>query len=199
MGKNNAQRGMIPERKNYKLYKAKKQWVTACATVLLTVSATAAMSVDAHAAEKSNDSSVNIAEVEEPATENRSSSSDSRMAVLSNNQQTISASQQNKTPASSDQAVSATPASETTTAATHAESPAEQQSVKKQAAGKANIPAPVIPHAVGTSEIVNGGDAVKWGTLDTSKWTGQNATFNGTSYYQLTGYNGDKAHIIVPN
>lgn len=42
-------------------------------------------------------------------------------------------------------------------------------------------------------------DSATWGTLDTSKWTGQNTTFDGTNYYQLTGYTGDQTHIIVPN
>ncbi|WP_295729394.1 KxYKxGKxW signal peptide domain-containing protein [uncultured Limosilactobacillus sp.] len=49
MGKNNQQRRMIPERKDFKLYKAKKQWVTACATALLAFGTTAVMNVSAHA------------------------------------------------------------------------------------------------------------------------------------------------------
>jgi LPXTG-motif cell wall-anchored protein len=49
LGKNNQQRRMIPERKNYKLYKAKKQWITACATALLAFGTTALMNVSASA------------------------------------------------------------------------------------------------------------------------------------------------------
>lgn len=51
-----------------------------------------------------------------------------------------------------------------------------------------------------TTPTTNGGyDAATWGTLDTSKWTGQNTIFDGNNYYQLTGYTGDQTHIIVPN
>ena len=54
--------------------------------------------------------------------------------------------------------------------------------------------------ATATTPTTNGGyDVATWGTLDTSKWTGQNTTFDGTDYYQLTGYTGDQTHIIVPN
>ena len=54
--------------------------------------------------------------------------------------------------------------------------------------------------ATTTTPTTNGGyDSATWGTLDTSKWTGQNTTFDGTDYYQLTGYTGDQTHIIVPN
>ena len=54
--------------------------------------------------------------------------------------------------------------------------------------------------ATATTPTANGGyDVATWGTLDTSKWTGQNTTFDGTNYYQLTGYTGDQTHIIVPN
>ena len=35
MGKNNPLRSMTPKNKNQKLYKAKKQWITACATFML--------------------------------------------------------------------------------------------------------------------------------------------------------------------
>lgn len=54
--------------------------------------------------------------------------------------------------------------------------------------------------ATATTATTNGGyDSATWGTLDTSKWTGQNTTFDGTNYYQLTRYTGDQTHIIVPN
>lgn len=54
--------------------------------------------------------------------------------------------------------------------------------------------------ATATTPTTNGGyDSATWGTLDTSKWTGQSASFDGNAYYQLTGYTGDQTHIIVPN
>ncbi|WP_217961668.1 MBG domain-containing protein [Lactobacillus intestinalis] len=54
--------------------------------------------------------------------------------------------------------------------------------------------------ATATTPTTNGGyDSATWGTLYTSKWTGQSASFDGNDYYQLTGYTGDQTHIIVPN
>lgn len=54
--------------------------------------------------------------------------------------------------------------------------------------------------ATATTTTTNGGyDSATWGTLDTSKWTGQTTSFDGNNYYQLTGYTGDQTHIIVPN
>ena len=49
MGRNNQRRKMIAEQRNFKLYKHKKQWMTACATFLLTFGATAVMNVSASA------------------------------------------------------------------------------------------------------------------------------------------------------
>lgn len=49
MGENNQQGRIVPEQRNFKLYKAKKQWMTACATFLLTFGATAVMNVSANA------------------------------------------------------------------------------------------------------------------------------------------------------
>lgn len=54
MGKNNDQKNMVPERRNFKLYKAKKQWITACATFLLTFGATAVLNVSANAETNAN-------------------------------------------------------------------------------------------------------------------------------------------------
>ena len=49
MGKNNPLRSMTPKNKNYKLYKAKKQWITACATFMLAFGATAAVNASVQA------------------------------------------------------------------------------------------------------------------------------------------------------
>lgn len=49
MGKNNKLKNSTPERRNYKLYKAKKQWITACATFLLTFGATTVVGIGAQA------------------------------------------------------------------------------------------------------------------------------------------------------
>lgn len=49
MGRNNQRRKTNIEQRNFKLYKHKKQWMTACATFLLTFGATAVMNVSASA------------------------------------------------------------------------------------------------------------------------------------------------------
>ena len=74
--------------------------------------------------------------------------------------------------------------------------------VSNFSADKANINAlqEIKTAATATTPTTNGGyDSATWGTLDTSKWTGQSAGFDGNNYYQLTGYTGDQTHIIVPN
>ena len=49
MGKNNPLRSMTPKNNNYKLYKAKKQWITACATFMLAFGATAVVNASVQA------------------------------------------------------------------------------------------------------------------------------------------------------
>ncbi|WP_225360163.1 KxYKxGKxW signal peptide domain-containing protein [Limosilactobacillus reuteri] len=49
MGKNNPLRSMTPKNKNYKLYKAKKQWITACATFTLAFGTTAVVNASVQA------------------------------------------------------------------------------------------------------------------------------------------------------
>ena len=73
MSKNNRLRNATPERRNYKLYKAKKQWITACATFLLTFGATAVMNVSAQA--DTNENSSEPIEVEEVGSSTSTSSS----------------------------------------------------------------------------------------------------------------------------
>lgn len=49
MSKNNPMGKTVPEKRNYKLYKAKKQWVTACATFLVLFGTAAMFQEDVHA------------------------------------------------------------------------------------------------------------------------------------------------------
>lgn len=49
MGKNNLLRKMTPERKNYRLYKAKKRWITACATFMFTLGISAGLNINNNA------------------------------------------------------------------------------------------------------------------------------------------------------
>lgn len=75
MGRNNQRRKMIPEQRNFKLYKHKKQWMTACATFLLTFGATAVMNVSASANTDNTSnggSTPNTAEVVKAASVNSS-------------------------------------------------------------------------------------------------------------------------------
>ncbi|HJA47280.1 MAG TPA: KxYKxGKxW signal peptide domain-containing protein [Candidatus Limosilactobacillus excrementigallinarum] len=76
MGKNNQQKNMVPERRNFKLYKAKKQWITACATFLLTFGATTVMNVSAHA-DVNSDSGNTTPQTAEVASATSSNSGDS--------------------------------------------------------------------------------------------------------------------------
>ena len=86
MGKNNRQRNLVPERRNFKLYKAKKQWITACATFLLTFGATAVMNVSASADANSDTGSTTPQATEvssNDSTNHTSDSIDSSKVVLS--------------------------------------------------------------------------------------------------------------------
>lgn len=62
MSKNNSLRNMTKENKNYKLYKAKKQWITACATFMFMFGATAVVNTEVHAATTDNDAEPTVAE-----------------------------------------------------------------------------------------------------------------------------------------
>ena len=88
MSKNNRLRKVNLENRNYKLYKAKKQWVTACATFMLAFGATAVMNVSAQAdANVENGTPENVAA--SPATTttiDSDNASDSRNLVNSDNQ-----------------------------------------------------------------------------------------------------------------
>ncbi|MCI1974433.1 MAG: MBG domain-containing protein [Limosilactobacillus sp.] len=249
MGKNNQQRRMVPERKNFKLYKAKKQWLTACATFMFAFGASAVMNVaqadkqpdeikphveevegssttgkslvanssvsltksTTKSTDNANTSAQPTSQTQQPADKSATSTvtkaasgqtdSDAISAVTSKPESTqpASASEQDNSAVNSAKPASEIPASATTQTTSSAGSVTKKQSSDKQSA-KSNIPVPVTHHAVDSSGTTNGGyNSATWGTLDTSKWTGQTATFNGTSYYQLTKYTGDQAHIIVPN
>lgn len=115
MSKNNRLKNATPERRNYKLYKAKKQWITACATFLLTFGATAVMNVSAQADVENN---VEPTESEEIANKNeytnRSAIDASSVALVSGTASSAGTSDQGKVQASS--SVAATSQTETTSA-----------------------------------------------------------------------------------
>ena len=86
MSTNNPLKRMVPENRNYRLYKAKKQWITACATVLVALGTTVAFQGNAQAAktdnaevEQTTDNTANHSNAESGVT-NRTQSADSAVA-----------------------------------------------------------------------------------------------------------------------
>ncbi len=207
MGKNNPLRSMTPKNKNYKLYKAKKQWITACATFMLAFGATAAVNASVQAdtttpaTTQASGSTATVAASAQPqsaATETAQNTDETKRNVVANTTDTSRTSEQKTTTAQ------ATENSSSASSANKTNSEEENKNAflalnVKIAENPANEPLQENK-TVATAATTNGGyDSATWGTLDTSKWTGQNTTFNGTDYYQLTGYTGDQTHIIVPN
>lgn len=77
---------MVPEQRNFKLYKAKKQWVTACATFLLTFGATAVVSASANADSNSTsngESTPKTVEVVQTANETQGQSNNAQTEAAS--------------------------------------------------------------------------------------------------------------------
>uniref|UniRef100_UPI0026EB0841 BspA family leucine-rich repeat surface protein n=2 Tax=Lactobacillus hominis TaxID=1203033 RepID=UPI0026EB0841 len=137
---------------------------------------------------------------------------DSAAATPSNNNQASATAQSTETPSTIQKSETSKPNSSTsqtkneTNSATqentakNADQKTNKLNVSKAAANVANVKALQENKAAAKAATTNGGyDSATWGTLDTSKWTGQNTTFDGNNYYQLTGYTGDQTHIIVPN
>ena len=182
MGKNNPLRSMTPKNKNYKLYKAKKQWITACATFMLAFGATAVVnaSVQANtttpATTQESGSTVTAAESTQPQSSAQPSDETKRDVVANTTD----------TPKTSEQKATTAQATEKSSSASVANKPNSEEENK-------------IAATTATTTTNGGYDSATWGTLDTSKWTGQTTTFDGNNYYQLTGYTGDQTHIIVPN
>lgn len=78
MSRNNPLRNSTRKNTNYKLYKAKKQWVTACATFLLTFGATAVVTTaNAQADTNNNDNQPQVTGVESTTTGTNSQESTS--------------------------------------------------------------------------------------------------------------------------
>lgn len=196
---------MTPKNKNYKLYKAKKQWITACATFMLAFGATAVVnaSVQANtttpATTQASGSTVTAAESTQPQS-SAQPSDETKRDVVANTTDTPKTSEQKATTAqATEKSSSASVANKTNSEEENknafltfnvntADTPANEALQENKIA------------ATTATTTTNGGyDSATWGTLDTSKWTGRNTTFNGTDYYQLTGYTGDQTHIIVPN
>ncbi|MDL2057208.1 MBG domain-containing protein [Limosilactobacillus reuteri] len=204
MSKNNPLRSMTPKNKNYKLYKAKKQWITACATFMLAFGATAVVNASVQAdtttpatTQADSDSVTSISEpaqTQSSVVETAQNADETKKTVVDD---TTKTSEQKTTTAQDTENSSAASVANKTNSAENknafltlnvntADNPANEALQENKAAT--------------TTATTNGGyDAATWGTLDTSKWTGQTATFDGNNYYQLTGYTGDQTHIIVPN
>ncbi|MGI1802251.1 MBG domain-containing protein [Limosilactobacillus reuteri] len=207
MGKNNPLRSMTPQNKNYKLYKAKKQWITACATFMLAFGATAVVNASVQAdtttpaTTQVSGSTVTVAESTQPqssAAETAQNTDETKKNVVDNTTDTSRTSEQ-KTTTAQDAENSSSASSANKTNSEENKNAFLALNVKI-ADNATTTQENTTAAATATTPTTNGGyDSATWGTLDTSKWTGQNTTFNGTDYYQLTGYTGDQTHIIVPN
>ncbi|MBB1128210.1 MBG domain-containing protein [Limosilactobacillus balticus] len=200
MSKNNPLRSMTPKNKNYKLYKAKKQWITACATFMLAFGATAVVNASVQAdtttpttTQADSDSVTSISEpaqTQSSVVETAQNTDETKKTVVDD---TTKTSEQKITTAQNTESSN----SNSSTSKTNNEE-------NKNALLTLDVETTADTNQVATTQAAatttNGGyDSATWGTLDTSKWTGQNTTFNGSNYYQLTGYTGDQTHIIVPN
>ncbi|MRH72546.1 BspA family leucine-rich repeat surface protein [Lactobacillus reuteri] len=209
MGKNNPLRSMTPKNKNYKLYKAKKQWITACATFMLAFGATAAVNASVQAdtttpaTTQASGSTATVAASAQPqsaATETAQNTDETKRNVVANTTDTSRTSEQKTTTAQ------ATENSSSASSANKTNSEEENKNAfltfnvnTDDAPANEALQENKIAATTATTTTNGGYDSATWGTLDTSKWTGRNTTFNGTDYYQLTGYTGDQTHIIVPN
>ncbi len=207
MSKNNPLRSMTPKNKNYKLYKAKKQWITACATFMLAFGATAVVNASVQAdtttpaTTQASGSTVTAAESAQPqssVTESAQQSDETKKNVVANTTDTSKTSEQKITTAQDTENSSS--ASYTNRTNSEEENKNAFLALNVNTAENPANEALQENKTVATAATTNGGyDSATWGTLDTSKWTGQTTTFDGNNYYQLTGYTGDQTHIIVPN
>lgn len=210
MSKNNPLRSMTPKNKNYKLYKAKKQWITACATFMLAFGATAVVNASVQAdtttpaTTQASGSTVTAAELAQPqssVTESAQQSGETKKNVVANTIDTSKTSEQKITTAQdTENSSSASSANKTNSEENKNAFLSLNVNTADNATTTQALQENKTAAATATSDTTNGGyDSATWGTLDTSKWTGQTATFDGNNYYQLTGYTGDQTHIIVPN
>ena len=198
---------MTPKNKNYKLYKAKKQWITACATFMLAFGATAVVNASVQAdtttpaTTQASGSTVTAAESAQPqssVTESAQQSGETKKNVVANTTDTSKTSEQKITTAQDTENSSS--ASYTNRTNSEEENKNAFLALNVNTAENPANEALQENKTVATAATTNGGyDSATWGTLDTSKWTGQTTTFDGNNYYQLTGYTGDQTHIIVPN
>ena len=122
MGRNNQRRKTNIEQRNFKLYKHKKQWMTACATFLLTFGATAVMNVSA-SANTDNISNGNSTPKNAEVVK----------AALTNEEQSNNAQQVNEMPADSKkQTATASTADQSTAKQTTAVKDRQEQTVATQ-------------------------------------------------------------------
>ena len=111
MSKNNPLRSMTPKDKNYKLYKAKKQWITACATFMLAFGATAVVNASVQAdtttpaTTQASGSTVTAAESAQPqssVTESAQQSGETKKNVVANTTDTSKTREQTALPGSAE-------------------------------------------------------------------------------------------------
>jgi hypothetical protein len=170
MGKNNKQRNMVPERRNYKLYKAKKQWITACATFLLTFGVTAVASNASAQADTTAQTSSNPQTVEVGSSSTAVSGSQVTLSTSTPTIDSAAANNTNSAASAKSAATASTAPATANTSANSASTKVDSASVKSVAAAstatteKANAaqendatssktPVPVMPHATASENV----------------------------------------------
>lgn len=199
---------MTPKNKNYKLYKAKKQWITACAIFMLAFGATAAVNASVQAdtttpaTTQASSSTATVAASAQPqsaATETAQNTDETKRNVVADTTDTSRTSEQKTTTAQDTETLSAASVANKTNSEENKNAFLTFNVNTSDTPANEALQENKIAATTATTTTNGGYDSATWGTLDTSKWTGRNTTFNGTDYYQLTGYTGDQTHIIVPN
>ncbi|MCC4371666.1 BspA family leucine-rich repeat surface protein [Limosilactobacillus reuteri] len=206
MSKNNPLRSMTPKNKNYKLYKAKKQWITACATFMLAFGATAVVNASVQAdtttpatTQASGSTAAESAQPQNSGDETAQNTAETKRNVVANTTDTSRTSEQKTTTTQDTETLSAASAANKTNSEEENKNAFLTFNVNTADNATTTQALQENKTAAATATTNGGYDSATWGTLDTSKWTGQNTTFDGNNYYQLTGYTGDQTHIIVPN
>lgn len=132
MSKNNPLRAMAKENKNYKLYKAKKQWITACTTFLIALGAGAVVGTTVQADTTSANGAANTNVEVSSTSASQNSAADKTLILASKAGPTSAAQPQTGTNDASEQADSSASASATS----QATSTATKQTNAKSAADK---------------------------------------------------------------
>lgn len=178
MSKRNPLRNATPENKNYKLYKAKKQWITACATFLLTLGATAAVNTNVQAATNPTSDGEEIEEVTSGSSAASSGSAASSSATSETGAQSSATS---GSTAAKDSTASATPASATSSASQATSGSTVNSSATSSSASAATVANKETSAAPASSASQASGSATTTSTANTNQAKNASAAQSTTS------------------